>query len=821
MEEIEEKKGEKIISSVVEDEMKQAYLDYAMSVIVSRALPDVRDGLKPVHRRILFTMHEMGLQHNKPYKKSAKVVGDCLGRFHPHGDSAVYESMVRMAQDFSLRYTLIQGQGNWGSQDGDSAAAYRYTEARMRRISEEMLLDIDKKTVKFIENFDGSEKEPTVLPAKIPNLLINGTSGIAVGMATNIPPHNLTEVCDGVIKYIHNSEITSKELMDTISAPDFPTGGIITTDRGLEKAYTTGRGKIKIKPRYRIEEHKGKERIIINEIPYQVNKSNLIEQIADLVKDKKVLGISDLRDESDRDGLRIVIELKKDAQSEIVINQLLKYSRLQVTFGINMLALVNNEPKTLSLKNIIGLFVKHRQKVVRRRIMFDLKKAEQKAHILLGLLIALENIDEVIQKIKTSEDTASANNMLINDYSLTEIQAKAILEMRLQKLSSLERLKIKKEHEELVKIIKKLKEILQSEENILNIIKDEMNEIKEKYGDKRKTDLMFEEDGDTDIEDLIEQEDVVVTISNQGYIKRLGIDTYRQQKRGGKGIIGATAKDEDFIEHIFIANTHSYVLFFTDKGQMHWLKIYNIPEASRQSKGKAIINLIDKGKDENLTTFVPVREFKKDNFLFMVTDKGTVKKTPLELFSKPRKGGIRAISLDENERLINVLTTNGSEQIIIATSNGLAAKFNETNVRSMGRTAHGVRGINLKRDDYVIGAVKADDQKTLLTITENGFGKRTSISEYRLINRGGKGVINIQCSERNGKVTSIKQVEETDDILLMSKKGIVIRTNVHDISVIGRNTQGVRLMRISKDDSVVAAAKIIAEKDESNIIDIK
>jgi DNA gyrase subunit A len=1204
---IEKTKGsDQIINSLIEKEMQKSYLDYAMSVIVSRALPDVRDGLKPVHRRILYAMHDMGMFHNKPYKKSARIVGEVLGKYHPHGDSAVYDSMVRMAQDFSLRYPLVKGQGNFGcftkdtevmltdgrklsfenlvkefkkgkknytytfdgniikiaeiikprltiknselvkvtldsgsiirctpnhkfltkkgfyveaknlkkgtsimsayfrdstkkdhkwlegykmvlqpidkiwqfchvlsdkynleynkynvsngrvrhhidfnklnnnpsniirmqwadhrklhqkhiselhkdpiyrkkieqgrnnyiennkallsermtnrntenwkkeeyrnkmietlsrvnkehhkkhpelkkvfserasntlkrlwknpeyrklmnlkiikanknrisnntgkikfikickktleeyhtlnpyiydyarekyfgkkaytkwnkgfykyfdgdsdkllaeissnhkvvsvenlnekenvydltidkthnfllgcgvfvhnSVDGDSAAAMRYTEARMNKLSEEMLTDIDKKTVKFVENFDGSLKEPSVLPAKIPNLLINGTSGIAVGMATNIPPHNLSEVCDGVVMYIDNQDITSIDLMDVIKGPDFPTGGIITTDRGLEKAYRFGKGKIKIKSRYKIEDHNGRQRIIVYEIPYQVNKAMLIEQIADLVRDKKVLGISDLRDESDRDGMRIVIELKRDAQVDIVLNQLMKYSRLKISFGLNVLALVNNEPKTLSLKNIISLFVKHRQRVVRRRLMFDLDKAEQRLHILEGLIIALDNIDEVVSKIKASKDTSSAVQMLINDYSLTEIQAKSILDMKLQRLSSLEREKLRNEHKELLNVISNLKEILSSEQKILDLIKEEIIQIKEKYGDKRKTDIIFEAEEDVDIEDLIEQEDVVVTISHHGYIKRLPINTYKQQKRGGRGIIGATTKEEDFVEDIFIANTHSYILFFTDKGQMHWLKVYNIPEAIRQSKGKAIVNMLQLDKDEKITAFIPVRDFIKGNYLFMVTDSGLVKKTSLSLFSKPRKGGIRAISLENGEKLINVLNTTGNDVIILATKDGLAAKFHEAGVRSMGRTARGVKGVTLNKGDSVIGSTIANDNKTLLTITENGFGKRSLFSDYRLINRGGKGVINIQCSERNGKVASIKSVDSTDDILLISKKGIVIRTNVQHINVIGRNTQGVRLMRISNEDIVVSAAKIIADKDEENIV---
>ncbi|MGM5484542.1 MAG: DNA gyrase subunit A [Nanobdellota archaeon] len=691
------------------------------------------------------------------------------------------------------------------------------TEARMNKLSEEMLADIDKDTVDYSENFDGSLKEPDVLPSKLPNVLANGTAGIAVGMATNIPPHNLTELCDGINAYIDDPDITVDDMMGYIKGPDFPTRGIISTDKGLEKAYKTGRGKIKIRSKYHVEEVKGKERIIIDEIPYQVNKAALIEQIANLVKDKKINGIRDLRDESDREGMRIVIELKKDAQSEVLINQLFRYSRLEVSYGLNMLALVDNEPRTLSLKDIISQFVKHRKEVITRRTEFELDKAKARAHILEGLITALDDIDEVVGKIKASEDTASASSMLMEDYSLSEKQAKAILDMKLQKLSSLEREKLRDEQKSLKETIAELRSILESESKVLEIIKGELVSIKEKYGDKRKTDIVYEEDGDTDIEELIEEEDVVVTISNHGYIKRLAIDTYRQQRRGGKGVVGATTKEGDFVESIFVANTHSYLMFFTDKGKVYWLKVYNIPEAARQSRGKAIVNLIGKESDENITAYIPVKEFKKDHYLFMATDKGYVKRTSMEQFSRPRRGGIRAINTAEDERLMNVLETSGNDEIILATKQGLAARFRETDVRDMGRTAHGVRGISLNGDDHVVGAVKAEG--SILTITANGYGKRTPVEDYRLINRGGKGVINIKSNDRNGEVTSVKAVSELDEILLITRKGIVIRTNVHDVSVIGRNTQGVRLMKMKEDDNVVGAAKIIGEKEEESIVD--
>jgi len=812
---------------VIEDEMKTSYIDYAMSVIVGRALPDVRDGLKPVHRRILFAMNEMGMAHNKPYKKSARIVGDCLGKYHPHGDLAVYDSMVRMAQNFSLRYTLIDGHGNWGSIDGDSAAAMRYTECRLQKIAEDILEDIDKETVNFVDNFDGTLKEPVVLPSKVPNLLINGSSGIAVGMATNIPPHNIQEVCSAAINVIDNPEMPIKELMNIVKGPDFPTGGIICGKLGISYAYGTGRGKILVKGKTHIEKHKEREAIIIDEIPYMVNKSTLVEEIADNVKSKMIEGISDIRDESDKSGMRVVIELKKDSNTDVVLNQLYKHSKLQNTFGIIMLALVDNEPRILNLKEMLEEFIKHRKIVVIRRTQFELKKAEERAHILEGLKIALSDIDNAIRIIKAAKDVNIARTGLVTTYTLTEIQAQAILDMKLQKLTSLETEKILEELINLIEKIKDFKEILASEIRIKDIIKSELVEISERYKDERKTEISeSEEEEEIEIEDLIEEEDVVVTISHGGYIKRTPLNVYKSQGRGGRGIIAATTKEEDFVEHLFIANTHDYLLFFTDKGQVHWLKVFRIPEGARQAKGKAIVNLINieagSEKGSNITAFIPIKQFEATQYLVMVTNNGIIKKTSLAEFSNPRHGGIKAINIEEGDELVNVLLTDGTKQIIIATKDGLAVKFNEEDVREMGRSSIGVIGIRLKRkvnekgeitdSDKVIGAVIGDDNKTLLTITENGYGKRTSIGEYRLINRGGQGVINIICSERNGNVVGIKSVSEEDEIMLISQKGIIIRTRCNLISVIGRNTQGVRLMKLEEGDKVVSAAKIIGDE---------
>jgi DNA gyrase subunit A len=813
----EEKQPEKIAPAMIEDEMKSSFIDYAMSVIVNRALPDVRDGLKPVHRRILYSMSEQGMLFNKPYKKCARIVGDCLGRYHPHGDQSVYEALVRMAQDFSLRYPLVDGQGNFGSVDGDSPAAMRYTEARLAKIASEILQDLDKETIDMKPNFDDSLKEPTVLPCKIPNLLINGSSGIAVGMATNIPPHNVKEVCTGVIEMINNPDLSAEELSNHIQGPDFPTGGIIQGYSGIRNYFKGGRGKVKVSSVAEIEEVKKKFRIIITEIPYMVNKSLLIEQMAGCVRDKRIKGITNLRDESDRSGMRIVVELSSTANPQVVLNQLLKYTRMKTTFGVNSLALVNNEPKLLNVKSMIQNFIEHRQVVIRRRTEYDLRKAEERMHIIEGLIIALDNIDEVIQKIKKSADVKIATEMLSTDYGLSEIQAKAILDMKLQKLSSLEQDKIREEHNKLKLTIGELNIILASEDKILNIIKEEQEEIRAKYGDERKTQIIAvddDDDSDIDIEDMIEQQDCVVTISNKGYIKRLPIDTYKQQGRGGKGVIGAASKDEDFIEHLFIANTHSYILFFSNKGTVRWLKVYELPEGSRQARGRAIVNLLSMSQDEYIAAFVPVKEFKPENYLILATKKGLVKKTPLDAYSRPRKGGIAGITLDPSDALINAVLTDGTKQLIIATKNGQAVKFNEADARPIGRTSKGVRGVTLKGDDEVIDLVIASDDYTLLTVTENGYGKRTSIAEYRLINRGGSGVRNIQCSDRNGKVISVKTVSDEDDIILISQNGIVIRMPTKSISVIGRNTQGVRLMNLKSGDKTVAAAKIAREQDE-------
>ncbi|MBW3016594.1 DNA gyrase subunit A [Candidatus Woesearchaeota archaeon] len=804
-------KVEKIIPRVIEQEMKASYLDYSMSVIVGRALPDVRDGLKPVHRRVLYAMYDMGMLHNKPFKKSARIVGEVLGKYHPHGDMAVYDAMVRLAQDFSMRYPLIQGQGNFGSIDGDNAAAMRYTEARLNKLSEEILQDIEKETVDFVPNFDGSLEEPSVLPSKVPNLLINGSSGIAVGMATNIPPHNMTEVCDGIIQTIDNPEIDVLDLMQTVRAPDFPTGGIIMGVSGLKQAYKTGRGKIVVRAKTSIEEAKNRTRIIVSEIPYMVNKAELILAIANLVRDKKVQGISDLRDESDREGMRIVIDLKSGANSDVVLNQLFAHSRLQETFGINLLALVDNQPKLLSLKDIIQNFIDYRRSVVRKRTEFDLRQAEDKAHLLEGLIIALDHIDAVVQLIKQSKSADEAKAALIADYKLSDKQAQAILDMTLRRLTGLEQGKIRSEHADLLKLIKDLKDILASEQKILGIIKAELLELKEKYGDDRRSQVLAAEAEVIEEEALIKPEDDVITITHAGYVKRLPVDTYKQQRRGGKGIIAAEAKEEDFVENLFVANTHDYILFFTNLGKVHWIKVYQIPEAGRYAKGTAIVNLLQLGDKEKVTAFSPVKQFEENKFLFMVTGDGTVKKTSLAEFSNPRKGGIIAINLAENDELKSVMLTDGNQQIIIASKNGMAVKFNEGDVRAMGRTAAGVIGIRL-RDDSVVGATIADDKLTLVTVTEKGFGKRTLISDYRLISRGGVGVINIKITDKNGCVVGIASVTEEDELMLISQSGILIRTPVKGISVIGRNTQGVRVMKLEENDKVISLAKIAPEE---------
>ena len=810
-------RNEKLVPVYIEEEMKDSYINYAMSVIVGRALPDVRDGLKPVHRRILYAMKELNLEHNKPYKKSARIVGECMGKYHPHGDVAIYDTLVRMAQDFSLRYPLVDGQGNFGSVDGDAAAAMRYTEARLDHITDWMLLDIDKNTVDYSPNFDESLKEPKVLPACLPNLLVNGSSGIAVGMATNIPPHNLREVTEAVIYVIDNPECEPKDLIKKIKGPDFPTGGIIRGFEGIKKAYTTGRGILRVSAKAFIEEQKnGKEAIIIKEIPYQVNKANLIEAIADLVQEKKVEGITDLRDESDKDGMRIVIELRRGTNANILLNQLYKHTQMQVTFGVIMLALVDGRPRVLNIKEIIDAFIKHRKEIVIRRTRFDLEKAQDRAHILEGLKIALDNLDRVIKVIKESKTPQIAKEALIKKFDLSDRQAQAILEMQLQRLTGLEREKIDKEYLELIKKIEFYKSILASEKKIFDIIKDEMKELTEKFGDDRRTEIAAETE-ELEIEDLIAKEDVVITISHSGYIKRLPVSNYRKQRRGGRGVTGAEMREEDFVEHLFIASTHDYMLFFTDKGVVHWLKVHEIPEAGRLSKGKAIINLLSLAVGEKISAFVPVREFKEGFFLMMATKKGLVKKTKLSAYSNPRRGGIIGIGIEKGDELIKVEMTNGDDEILLATKNGKAIRFKESQVRDMGRAAKGVRGINLGKEDECIAMDVVRLDQTLLTVTSQGFGKRTVFKEYRLQSRGGKGIINIKVTTKNGKVVGLKSVSDRDETMLITEKGMIVRSPIKDIRETGRSTQGVRLMRVNPGDKVASVAKIVPEDEDERV----
>jgi len=798
-----------LIPRVIEEEMKTAYINYAMSVIVGRALPDVRDGLKPVHRRILYSMHELGLFSGKPFKKCARIVGDCLGKFHPHGDTAVYDALVRMAQDFSLRYPLVKGQGNFGSIDGDSAASMRYTEAKLQKLAEEMLQDIEKNTVDFKDNFDSSMKEPAILPSKLPNLLVNGSSGIAVGMATSIPPHNITEICQAIIATINNPEITLPELMAIIPGPDFPTGGEVACGAALLSAYSAGKGKVTIKAVSAIIGDK----IIITEIPYQINKEDLIKQIADLVRDKTVEGIRNINDESDREGIRVVIELKKDADPNIVLNQLYQFSRLKVSFSINMLALVDSQPQVLGLRRIIGAHIGHRKEVVIRKTKYDLEQAEKKVHILEGLLIAIDNIDQVIPGIRNSRTIDQARDFLMSAYHLTEMQAKAILEMRLQKLASLEQEKTRAEHQELLEKIKFYLEILGSESKVLSLIRAELEELKSNYGDERRSKIVAGEDEEVDLEELIEEDTVVVTITNSGYVKRIPLDTYKIQGRGGKGIRAAGMKDEDFVTRLYVTSTHDYLLFFTDQGQVYWKKVYYLPEGSRQAKGKHIANVLEMEPGESISAVIPVRNF-QEGYLFMATKQGTVKKTSLQEFSHPRKGGIRALNLDENDALVGVKNTSGDQEIILATRNGNANRFHERTVREMGRTAYGVRGVKLEPGDEVIGMITADSGKQILTLTEKGYGKRTPIEEYRLCNRGGKGVTNIKITDKNGPVKSIKLVDGSEGLMLVTKQGVAIRIKCSDISLVGRATQGVRVIRLEPGDSLAAAAIIIDDETE-------
>ncbi|HTZ11324.1 MAG TPA: DNA gyrase subunit A, partial [Candidatus Margulisiibacteriota bacterium] len=774
-------RNEKIIPVNIEEEVKNSYLNYAMSVIVGRALPDVRDGLKPVHRRILYAMQELSLDHSKPYKKCARIVGEVLGKYHPHGDVAVYDTLVRMAQDFSLRYPLVDGQGNFGSVDGDAAAAMRYTEARLAAIADDMLGDIDKETVNFGPNFDASLKEPLLLPAALPNLMVNGSSGIAVGMATNIPPHNLNEIADAIIYVLDHPEAEVKDLMRYVKGPDFPTGGVICGKAGIKDAYATGRGKLLVRAKATVEHQKnGKELIVVTEIPYQVQKSTLIEAIAALVEEKKLEGISDIRDESDKDGMRIVVELKRDTEPQIILNQLFKHTQLEATFGIIMLALVNNRPKVLSLRQVLDNYIDHRKIVIRRRTQFELDKALKRAHILEGLKIALKFIDRIIKTIKTSKNTENAKERLMKEFDLSEIQSQAILEMQLQRLTALERDKIDAEYAELLKKIELCKAILASEKKIEAIIKEELEGLKKKYGDERRTDIVGEVE-ELEVEDLIAEEDVVVTISHGGYIKRLPVSAYRKQKRGGRGVTGAEVKEEDFIEHLFVASTKDYLLIFTDKGQVHWLKVYEIPQASRQSKGKAIVNMVQIEPGAKVSSTIPVKEFTEDKYLVMLTKLGQIKKTRLDAYGNPRKAGIIGITLEKGDGLVSVQLTDGKQELLIGTRQGKALRFSEEKVRDMGRGAKGVRAISLAKKDEVIDMIIAKKDSAVLTVTELGFAKRTTVEEYRLTSRGGKGVINIKVTDKNGEAVNLKAVNDNDELMVITQNGIFLRCAVKDI----------------------------------------
>lgn len=814
---------QRIVNRVIEEEMKNAYIDYSMSVIVSRALPDVRDGLKPVHRRVLYGMTELGLASNRPYKKSARIVGEVLGKFHPHGDSAVYDTMVRMAQNWSLRYPLVDGQGNFGSIDGDNPAAMRYTEARLRKIAEEMLTDLDKDTVDFRLNFDDSLTEPTVLPAKVPNLLVNGASGIAVGMATNMPPHNLAEVVNATIAYIDNNDIDISGLMEFVKGPDFPTGGLIYGVEGIHTAYETGKGRVVMRAKADIEILKDeRERIVITEIPYQVNKANTIEKISHLINEKRLEGISDVRDESDREGLRIVVDVKRDAHGKVVLNKLFQLTQLQSSFSINNVALVKGRPQVLNLKDMIRHYVDHRHEVVVRRTEYELAEARKRAHILEGLIIALDHLDEVIALIRASRTADIAREGLIEKFALSEIQAKAILDMRLQRLTGLEREKIQEQYNELMKQIEYYESILADEGLRMGIIKDELAEVRDKFDDGRRTEITFS-DGEIRIEDILANEDMILTITNQGYIKRTPASEYQAQGRGGTGFRGTGKKEADFVEHMFATRTHNYMLFFTEKGQCYWLKVYEIPQGERAHKGRAIQNLINIEKDDRVKAYVTVESLDDDDFLdshfiMMATKKGQVKKTSLRAYSRPRQNGIIAISINEGDELLEAKLTNGDSEIVIAGKSGYAVRFHESNVREMGRTAAGVRGISLQGDhDEAIGMVVVpDSEKNLLTISEKGYGKKTPISEYRLTNRGGKGVKTINVSDKTGKLISIIQVEdvEEEDVMIITRRGITIRMKVSSISTLGRNTQGVKLIRLKGDDEIASVAKVVETDDD-------
>jgi DNA gyrase subunit A len=809
--------GEKIVTVGIEEEMKESYLDYAMSVIIGRALPDIRDGLKPVHRRILYGMLELGLEPGKPFKKSARIVGEVMGKYHPHGDAPIYEAIARMAQNFSLRYPLIEGQGNFGSIDGDPPAAMRYTEARLAPITMEMLADIEKETVEFVPNFDESLMEPTVLPSKIPNLLINGSSGIAVGMATNVPPHNLSEVVNALVKLIDNPEITIDELMEILPGPDFPTGGMICGREGIKNAYHTGKGIIILRGHVDIEEEKNKVNIVIKTIPFEVNKSNLVEEIANLIENGKIGGVTEVRDESDKSGIRVVLETRKGENVDIIINQLYKHTQLQTSYGIINLALVNRQPRLLNLKEMLQLFIDFRKEIVIKRTKYDLRKAEERHHILLGLIIALDNLDKVIDLIKNSKNVDEAREKLIKTFKTTEIQANAILSMPLSRLTGLEREKILKEREEVELKIKEYKEILEDPQKIKEIIKNELLSIKEKFGDERRTEIVEGIEEFEDI-DLVRPEDIVVTISYEGYIKRTNLNSFRRQRRGGKGLVGASTKEEDFIKHLLLTSTTDTILFFSDKGKVYWLKGYLIPEGSRQSKGKPIINLLKIESGEKISAVIPVKEFSKDKFLIMITKNGLVKKTSLEKYSKPRKGGIIGIDLKEGDKLIDVKLTDGNNHIILSTKYGLSIRFPEKEVRPVGRNAVGVIGIRFKKkDDEVVGCeiVKPEEKNiSLLTVCKKGYGKRTLIEEYKVQHRGGKGIIDIKVGSKNGEVVGSKLVYDEDEIIITTKKGIIIRIKVSDIRNVGRNTIGVKLMNLPPDDEITDITKVGKENEE-------
>lgn len=821
--------GEKLIPINIEDEMKSAYIDYSMSVIVSRALPDVRDGLKPVHRRVLYGMHELGVRSTSAHKKSARIVGEVLGKYHPHGDTSVYDTMVRMAQEWSLRYMLIDGQGNFGSIDGDSPAAMRYTEARMRKIADEMLADIDKETVDHSFNFDDTLKEPTVLPARVPNLLVNGSAGIAVGMATNMPPHNLSEVVDGTVAYIDNPDIEIPELMQYIKAPDFPTGGIIYGYDGVKDAFETGRGRIVMRAQATFEEVQGREAIVVTEIPYQVNKADMIKKTADLVGDKKIEGISFIRDESDRKGMRIVYGLKRDAIPNIVLNMLFKYTALQTSFSVNNIALVKGRPKLLNLKELILHFVDHRHEVVVRRTEYELRKAEERAHILEGLIIASDNIDEVIALIRASENVEAARNGLMERFKLTEIQAKAIVEMRLRQLTGLEQDKLREEYDELTKLIADLKDILANKDRRMQIIKDELLEVKDKYGDERRSEINLA-GGSLSIEDMIPDEQVVITISHAGYIKRTSLTEYKTQNRGGVGQKASSTRNEDFLEHLFVSTNHQYMLFFTQKGKCFWMRVYEIPEGSRTSKGRAIQNLINIENDDSVKAFICTRDLKDEEYInshyvIMATKKGVVKKTSLEQYSRPRQNGINAITVRDGDELLEAKLTTGTSQILLGLKSGKAIRFEEGKTRPMGRNASGVRGITLADDkDEVIGMVSIHNmEEDILVVSENGYGKRSSIEDYRITNRGGKGVKTISITDKTGELVAIKSVSDSDDLMIINKSGIAIRMGVEDLRVMGRATQGVRLINLKDNDSIAAVAKVMKDEsamDDAEIADI-